>query len=97
MLDLLLCSGDQCISMSCLYFFIYIPHVNLLYFEIRLQMLGEAERSLHDSLCVLRSLVKQRYLIAGGGMTLLYLVLFECNAYILCGGVCILLLFYICF
>jgi T-complex protein 1 subunit delta len=29
--------------------------------------LDEAERSLHDSLCVVRSLVKQRFLIAGGG------------------------------
>lgn len=30
-------------------------------------VLGEAERSLHDAQCVVRSLVKQRYLIAGGG------------------------------
>ena len=29
--------------------------------------LDEAHRSLHDSLCVVRSLVKTRYLIAGGG------------------------------
>lgn len=27
----------------------------------------EAERSLHDALCVLRSLVKNRKLVAGGG------------------------------
>lgn len=30
-------------------------------------VLGEAERSLHDAQCVVRSLVKKRYLIAGGG------------------------------
>jgi len=30
-------------------------------------VLDEAERSLHDALCVVRSLVKQRYLVAGGG------------------------------
>jgi T-complex protein 1 subunit delta len=30
-------------------------------------MLDESERSVHDALCVLRSLVKKRYLIAGGG------------------------------
>jgi len=30
-------------------------------------VLEEADRSLHDALCVIRSLVKRRYLIAGGG------------------------------
>jgi len=30
-------------------------------------ILDEAERSLHDSLCVIRSLVKKRYLLVGGG------------------------------
>mmetsp|Transcript_23569 Transcript_23569/g.21443 ORF Transcript_23569/g.21443 Transcript_23569/m.21443 type:complete len:527 (+) Transcript_23569:25-1605(+) len=30
-------------------------------------VLDEADRSLHDALCVVRSLVKKRYLIAGGG------------------------------
>jgi len=30
-------------------------------------VLEEAERSLHDALCVIRCLVKQRALIAGGG------------------------------
>lgn len=30
-------------------------------------MLAEAERSLHDALCVVRCLVKKRYLIVGGG------------------------------
>jgi T-complex protein 1 subunit delta len=30
-------------------------------------VLDEADRSLHDALCVLRSLVKKRYMIAGGG------------------------------
>jgi len=30
-------------------------------------ILDEAERSLHDSLCVIRCLVKKRFLIAGGG------------------------------
>jgi len=30
-------------------------------------MIDEAERSLHDALCVLRSLIRLRYLIAGGG------------------------------
>eukprot|EP00696_Hemimastix_kukwesjijk_P012474 gnl/Hemi2/25685_TR8624_c0_g1_i1.p1 gnl/Hemi2/25685_TR8624_c0_g1~~gnl/Hemi2/25685_TR8624_c0_g1_i1.p1 ORF type:complete len:535 (+),score=204.76 gnl/Hemi2/25685_TR8624_c0_g1_i1:54-1658(+) len=30
-------------------------------------MLEEADRSLHDALCVVRSLVKRRFLIAGGG------------------------------
>jgi len=30
-------------------------------------MLGEAERSFHDALCVIRSLVKRRFMIAGGG------------------------------
>jgi T-complex protein 1 subunit delta len=30
-------------------------------------VLEEADRSLHDALCVVRSLVKKRYLIAGGG------------------------------
>ena len=30
-------------------------------------VLDETERSLHDALCVVRSLVKQRFLIAGGG------------------------------
>ena len=29
-------------------------------------MLGEAERSLHDALCVIRCLVNKRFLIAGG-------------------------------
>eukprot|EP00698_Gefionella_okellyi_P005709 TRINITY_DN15173_c0_g1_i1.p1 TRINITY_DN15173_c0_g1~~TRINITY_DN15173_c0_g1_i1.p1 ORF type:complete len:552 (+),score=168.61 TRINITY_DN15173_c0_g1_i1:193-1656(+) len=29
-------------------------------------MIDEAERSLHDALCVIRSLVKKRYLLAGG-------------------------------
>jgi len=29
-------------------------------------MMDEAERSLHDALCVIRSLVKERYMIAGG-------------------------------
>jgi len=30
-------------------------------------MLGEAGRSLHDALCVVRSLVKERFMIHGGG------------------------------
>jgi len=30
-------------------------------------MLDESERSVHDALCVIRSLVKKRFLIAGGG------------------------------
>jgi len=30
-------------------------------------LLDEAERSLHDALCVVRSLVKNRGLIPGGG------------------------------
>lgn len=30
-------------------------------------VLGEAERSLHDAQCVVRSFVKKRYMIAGGG------------------------------
>jgi len=30
-------------------------------------ILDEAERSLHDALCVIRSLVKKRYLLVGGG------------------------------
>lgn len=30
-------------------------------------IIGEAERSLHDALCVVRSLVKKRFLIVGGG------------------------------
>eukprot|EP01006_Ploeotia_vitrea_P055975 TRINITY_DN68053_c13_g4_i1.p1 TRINITY_DN68053_c13_g4~~TRINITY_DN68053_c13_g4_i1.p1 ORF type:complete len:537 (+),score=333.46 TRINITY_DN68053_c13_g4_i1:150-1760(+) len=30
-------------------------------------VIDEAERSIHDALCVVRSLVKERYLIAGGG------------------------------
>lgn len=30
-------------------------------------VIDEADRSLHDALCVVRSLVKKRYLIAGGG------------------------------
>lgn len=30
-------------------------------------MLDEAERSIHDALCVVRSLVKRRFLLAGGG------------------------------
>jgi T-complex protein 1 subunit delta len=30
-------------------------------------VLDEAERSVHDALCVVRSLVKQRFLVAGGG------------------------------
>jgi len=30
-------------------------------------MLDESERSVHDALCVIRSLVKKRYMIAGGG------------------------------
>ena len=30
-------------------------------------VLGEANRSIHDAQCVMRSLVKKRYLIAGGG------------------------------
>jgi len=31
-------------------------------------VIDEAERSVHDSLCVIRSLVKLRYLVAGGGV-----------------------------
>lgn len=30
-------------------------------------MLEEADRSLHDALCVIRCLVKKRFLIPGGG------------------------------
>jgi len=30
-------------------------------------VLDEAERSIHDALCVIRSLVKERHLIVGGG------------------------------
>ena len=30
-------------------------------------MLEEADRSLHDALCVIKCLVKKKYLIAGGG------------------------------
>jgi T-complex protein 1 subunit delta len=30
-------------------------------------MIGEAERSLHDALCVIRSLVYERFLLPGGG------------------------------
>lgn len=30
-------------------------------------MIDEAERSVHDALCVIRSLVKERFLIPGGG------------------------------
>jgi len=30
-------------------------------------VLDEAERSIHDALCVIRSLVKERYMIVGGG------------------------------
>merc|ERR1719162_1610723 len=30
-------------------------------------VLAEAERSVHDALCVVRSLVKERHLISGGG------------------------------
>ena len=30
-------------------------------------MLEEADRSLHDALCVIRCLVRKRYIIAGGG------------------------------
>merc|ERR1712083_1165832 len=30
-------------------------------------MIEEADRSLHDALCVIRCLVKKRFLIAGGG------------------------------
>ena len=30
-------------------------------------VLGEAERSLHDALCVMRSIVKKRFVIVGGG------------------------------
>lgn len=31
-------------------------------------MLDEADRSVHDALCVVRSLVKQRYMVVGGGV-----------------------------
>ena len=30
-------------------------------------VIDEADRSIHDALCVVRSLVKKRYLISGGG------------------------------
>lgn len=30
-------------------------------------MLDEVDRSLHDALCVVRALVKKRYMIVGGG------------------------------
>ena len=30
-------------------------------------VLDEADRSVHDALCVIRSIVKKRYMIAGGG------------------------------
>jgi T-complex protein 1 subunit delta len=32
-------------------------------------LLEEAERSFHDALCVIRSIIRRRYLIAGGGST----------------------------
>ena len=35
-------------------------------------VLEEAERSLHDALCVIRCLVKKRALIAGGGAPEIY-------------------------
>ena len=31
------------------------------------QVLEEADRSLHDALCVIRCLVKKRFLVPGGG------------------------------
>merc|ERR1712027_126477 len=42
-------------------------------------MLEEADRSLHDALCVIKCLVKKKYLIAGGGApeTVLYLKLMD--------------------
>jgi len=36
-------------------------------------VIDEAERSLHDALCVVRSLVKSRGLIPGGGAPEIYI------------------------
>jgi T-complex protein 1 subunit delta len=48
-----------------------VPHVgrtvSLLIRGSNRLVLDETDRSLHDALCVVRSLVKQRHLIAGGG------------------------------
>jgi TCP-1/cpn60 chaperonin family len=41
-------------------------------------VLDEAERSIHDALCVVRSLVKRRFLIAGGGAAEVYTI-FMCK------------------
>lgn len=38
-------------------------------------VLGEAERSVHDALCVVRSLVKERYMVVGGGAPEIHLSL----------------------
>lgn len=34
---------------------------------VTVQVLEEADRSLHDALCVIRCLVKKRFLVPGGG------------------------------
>ena len=34
---------------------------------VEILVLDEADRSIHDALCVVRSLVKKRFMIAGGG------------------------------
>lgn len=45
----------------------YNPTVSVICRGANNQILDEAERSLHDALCVIRCLVKERALIAGGG------------------------------
>lgn len=41
--------------------------VSILVRGTNLLVMDEVERSLHDALCVIRSLVKQRFLLVGGG------------------------------
>ena len=42
-------------------------------------MLEEAHRSLHDALCVIRCLVKKRFVISGGGAPGQYNFIFNLN------------------
>lgn len=50
-------------------------------------VLEEAERSLHDALCVIRCLVKQRALIAGGGAPEIELALKLAEYAVTLGGI----------
>ena len=40
-------------------------------------IVDEAERSLHDALCVVRAIVKSKGLVCGGGFKLLFYIIYK--------------------